>query len=318
MVALMLSLLRRLDFLAARKKLAGVDVSSFQGPPSVWRTKAGRIAWAAVKLTELEPNGTRYVNPDAAADWHWLDRANKGRLAYMFGHPSVSATDTVDFFVSELTKLGLKRTDGVVLDLEVTDGRTPTDVDNWAAAVMADLVKRLHRRPVLYTFLSFAQNGNCDRLGKYPLWIADPSSPRGRPRVPKPWHTWAIHQYDITGPIDRDVANYTSLAAMTGALGRPKEPTLQDIGGSIVAAVSSVRWDDGVIVVAGLAKDGFVQTARWNGTTWGAWKNTSLGPAHGAPGLVAWGAGHGRLFYTDVKSGHVVELTTRDFGATWT
>ncbi len=306
MVALMLSLLRRLNVRAARKRLAGVDVSSFQGLPSAWRSKAGRIVWAAVKLTELEPDGTRYVNPDAAADWHWLDRAHKGRLAYLFGHPSVSATDTVNFFVHELTKIGLKRTDGVVLE-----------VDNWAAAVMADLAKKLHRRPVLYTFLSFAQNGNCDRLGRYPLWIADPSSPRGKPRVPKPWHTWAIHQYDITGPIDRDVANFKSLAAMTEALGRPKEPAVQDIGGSIAAAVSSVRWDDGVVVVAGLGRNGFVQTARWDGS-WRAWRNTSLGRAHGAPGLIAWGAGHGRLFYTDAASGHVVELTTSDFGKTWT
>ncbi len=229
----------------------------------------------------------------------------------------MSATDTVNFFVHELTKIGLKRTDGVVLDLEVTDGRTPAEVDNWAAAVMADLAKKLHRRPVLYTFLSFAQNGNCDRLGRYPLWIADPSSPRGKPRVPKPWHTWAIHQYDITGPIDRDVANFKSLAAMTDALGRPKEPAVQDIGGSIAAAVSSVRWDDGVVVVAGLGRNGFVQTARWDGS-WRAWRNTSLGRAHGAPGLIAWGAGHGRLFYTDAASGHVVELTTSDFGKTWT
>jgi GH25 family lysozyme M1 (1,4-beta-N-acetylmuramidase) len=317
MVALMLSLLRRLDIRAARRKIAGVDVSSYQGPPATWRTVAGNFVWAAVKVTELEPDGTRYVNPYAAADWHYLDRANKGRLAYLFGHPSVSAADTVNFFVHELTKLGLKRTDGVVLDLEVTDGRTPSEVDNWAAAVLADLVHRLHRRPVLYTYLSFAGDGNCNRLGRYPLWIADPSSPRGKPRVPRPWKTWAIHQYDITGPIDRDVANFKSLAAMTDALGKPKGPPMQDLGGSIVAAVSSVRWDDGVIVVAGLGKDGFVQAVRWDGR-WGAWKNVSAGRAHGAPGLVAWGPGHGHLYYTDAATGHVMALSTSDFGVTWT
>ena len=318
MVALMLRLMRLLESrVAVRRMQAGVDVSSYQGPPAAWRAEAGNIVWAAVKLTELEPNGTRYVNPDAAADWQWLDNGNKGRLAYLFGHPSVSAADTVSFFVGELAKLGLKRTDGVVLDLEVTDGRTPAEVDNWAATVMADLVQQLKRRPVLYTFLSFAREGNCNRLGRYPLWIADPSSPRGRPQVPRPWSTWAIHQYDITGSIDRDVANYTSLTAMTDALGKPKEPVLQDLGGSIVADLTSVRWDDGVVVVAGLGKDGFIQAARWDGK-WEHWKNVSLGKAQGAPGLTVWGTGTGHLYYTDVASGHVIELKTGDYGKTWT
>jgi len=313
----MLSLLRRLESRAARKLQAGVDVSSFQGLPTTWRKEAGNISWAAVKLTELEPDGTRYVNPDAAADWKWLETGHKGRLAYLFGHPSVSAADTVSFFVTELRKLGLTRADGVVLDLEVTDGRTAAEVDTWGATVMADLVKRLQRRPVLYTFLSFVQEGNCSRLGRYPLWIADPSSPAGKPRVPKPWSTWAIHQYDITGPIDRDVANYPSLKAMTDALGKPKEPDVHDLGGSIVSAVTSIRWDDGVLVVAGLGKDGFVQAARWDSGTWGPWRNVSLGKAKGAPGLVAWGNGDGHLYYTN-ESDHVVELYTADSGRTWT
>jgi GH25 family lysozyme M1 (1,4-beta-N-acetylmuramidase) len=318
MVALMLSLLRRLESrIAVRRMQAGVDVSSFQGPPAAWRAEVGNIVWAAVKLTELEPDGTRYVNPDAAADWRWLDNGNKGRLAYLFGHPSVSAADTVSFFVGELHKLGLKPSDGVVLDLEVTDGRTPAEVDSWAATVMADLVQQLKRRPVLYTFLSFARAGNCDRLGRYPLWIADPSSPRGRPQVPRPWTTWAIHQYDITGSIDRDVANYTSLAAMIDALGKPKEPALRNLGGSIVADVTSVRWDDGVVVVAGLGKDGFIQATRWDGK-WEAWKNVSLGKARGAPGLTVWGTGTGHLYYTDVATDHVIELATGDYGKTWT
>ena len=77
-------------------------------------------------------------------------------------------------------------------------------------------------RPILlYTFLSFAEAGNCDGLGGWPLWIANPSSPAGRPVVPAPWKTWAVHQYAISGSIDRDVAAYPSLEAMRAALGKP-------------------------------------------------------------------------------------------------
>ncbi len=314
----MLSLLRRLVGLAAARKLVkGVDVASYQGPPGDWKGAAGKITWAAVKLTELEPGGTRYVNPDAAADWFWLKANKKGRVAYLFGHPSVSEKDTVSFFIGELRKLGLHNDDAAALDLEEADGRTPAQVSSWAAAVLAGLEKNLGRRPAVYTFLSFAEAGNCAGLGRYPLWIADPSSPSGKPRVPKPWTKWAIHQYDITGPIDRDVANYPSQAAMAAALGKPEEPDLEKIGGSIVGALSVARWESSVTVVAGVGTDGFVQAARWSAGKWGPWKNVSLTAAKVGPALTAWGKADGRLYYTD-DTGTVCVMVTTDAGQTWT
>ena len=165
----------------ARKMLRGVDVSSFQGRPAQWKSEAGRIAWAAVKITELEPNGTRYVNPDAAADWAFLHRNQKVRVAYLFGHPSVNSAHTVSFFLEEMSKLGLHDDDAVALDIEVTDGRSPSEVAAWCRRVTSELRHRTMRHPVVYTFLSFAEAGNTSRLGHLPLWIADPSSRAGRP-----------------------------------------------------------------------------------------------------------------------------------------
>jgi lysozyme len=291
-------------------------VSGYQGPPGAWQGAAGRISWAAVKMTELEPKGIRYVNPDAAADWAYLDRHDKGRIGYLYGHPSVSAADSVELFISEIRRLGLKDTDGVALDLETSDGRTPAEVDAWALSVLQELHRRLGRKPLLYTFLSFAEGGNCDRLGQYPLWIADPSSRRGHPRVPRPWHSWAIHQYVITGPIDRDVGNYASRQAMFADLGKTKEPDMLNIGGTIVGAVASARWPDGVTVVAGLGKNGFIQAARYHDGKWGAWFNVSTGKALGAPALVTFSTGSGHLYYTD-SSGEVIQLTTSDSGHSW-
>src|SRR6266702_5283640 len=137
-----------------RRRLRGVDVSSFQGRPAQWKGEAGRIAFAAVKITELEPNGTRYVNPDAAADWAFLHRNQKVRVAYLFGHPSVSAAHTVSFFLHEIRKLGLHDDDGIALDIEVTDGRSPSAVDSWCARVTAELRHQTGRHPLVYTFLS--------------------------------------------------------------------------------------------------------------------------------------------------------------------
>ena len=192
-------------------ELHGVDVASYQGPPGTWMHAAGRIRWAAIKLTELQPDGTRYVNPDAASDWQWLRQAGHARIAYLFGHPGTDAAAAAQFFVDELRALGLDDTDGVALDLEVTDGKTPAEVTAWASKVLSEIEARVHRLPLVYTYLAFAEAGNCSTLGDYPLWIADPSSPAGSPRVPAPWKTWAIHQYSQAGTIDRDVAAWTSV-----------------------------------------------------------------------------------------------------------
>jgi lysozyme len=304
------------------KMLHGVDVSSAQGAPSSWRAIGGKISWAGVKLTEFQPGGVRYVNPDAAADWAYLRQQKLGRIAYLFAHPSVGPQDSVNFFLSELNGLGLLDTDGIMLDLEQTDGLGPGAVSAWAVKVMANLEESLHRKPILYTYLDFAFGGNTAGLGKYPLWISDPSSPAGRPQVPSPWTTWAIHQYVASGDIDRDLANFATVKAMQEAFGAappPPSPKTGNLGGAIIGGVTAVRWGDGSMVVAGIDGLGHVAVRRFDGTTgeWGVWWNPAgTTKAVGQPGLVSWGAGNGQLFFA-TESGAVTELATEDAGKTW-
>ncbi len=302
---------------AADVLLTGVDVASFQGPPGTWVSEAGNFSWAAVKITELEPGGTMYTNPDASADWQWLLANNKGRVGYLFGHPSVSASDTVDFFVSQINALGLEDDDAIALDLEVTDGLEPAQVAAWAVEVQSQLAAQLGRPPLLYTFIDFATAGNCAGLADYPLWIADPSNAAGQPQVPAPWTTWAIDQYDISGNIDRDVANYGSLAVMFAALGKVKEPDLQNLGGNLVSALASGRWPTGQTLVAGLGQDGYIQANLWNGNDWGGWQNVSPTKAAGAPAIIVWPDSEGHLYYID-ESAAAIQLYTSDYGQTWT
>jgi hypothetical protein len=200
-------------------RLEGVDVASFQGPPGQWVNTAGRIAWAAVKLTEVSLGGT-YVNPDAGADWQWLKSNGKGRIAYLYAHPGTDPAVSVATFMTELHRLGLDDADGIAVDLEETDGQSPAQVSDWAHQVLAGLQSAAGRLPLLYTYLSFAEAGNCAGLGRYPLWMSDPSSPPGHPRVPPPWKTWAIHQWSTSSPIDRDLAAWQNPAYMAGVLGR--------------------------------------------------------------------------------------------------
>jgi len=182
-----------------------------------------------VKFSEFKPGSISYRNPDAGTDFAYLRRLGKGRIAYLFGHPSTSVTATVALFAGMCDALGLEDGDGIALDHEVTDGLSAAQVSQWARDVLRLLERALHRRPVCYTYLSFAWAGNCAGLGGYDLWISDPGRPPGYPRVPAPWNTWRIHQWGVTG-IDRDLADWPSLAAMRAAIGRPrpKPPRIEE------------------------------------------------------------------------------------------
>ena len=198
--------------------LRGVDLSSYNGAPGQWQAQASDIGWAAVKATELQSGGVKYVSPTLGADVQWLRDHGKGVVFYLFAHASAPVADTVDLFATAVAPL-LRREDGVCIDLEVNDGKTPAEVAAWARDVAAELRKRYRRTPLTYTDISFAQAGNCEGLGDTLLWIAAPSDPEGKPTVPGPWKTWAIQQYVTGGVIDRDVANYPDLAAMEAAMG---------------------------------------------------------------------------------------------------
>lgn len=245
--------------MTAPKLLPGADVASFQGPPDTWQEAAGAIRWAAVKISEVAVNAagevTAYVNPDAGADWAYLAENKLGRIAYLFAHPSAPVGPTVALFQSVMHDLGLDDSDGIAIDFETNDdpsgnalgpnGVTPAEGAAWAAEVAAELDKLYDRDPALYTFLSFAEEGYTARLGHLPLWMSDPSSPKGEPRVPAPWTDWAIDQYSTSNPIDRDVAKYPSLTAMQAALGKrkpkpPPEDSMQMIHAVTLADVTDV------------------------------------------------------------------------------
>jgi lysozyme len=203
--------------------IAGADASSYQGSPRNWLPIAGKIAYAGVKITEYSAGARKYENPDAAADWAALKAAGLGRVAYAYAHPAAPVRASVTYFLDVLDGLGLEDGDMIALDYETADGLTPRNASQWALAAL-ELISETTGRPcLLYTFRSFADEGYCTGLGGHPLWLADPSSPAGHPSVPAPWHDWALHQWDISSPLDRDVANFPSLAAMRSALGR-KEP----------------------------------------------------------------------------------------------
>jgi GH25 family lysozyme M1 (1,4-beta-N-acetylmuramidase) len=191
--------------------LRGTDISAYQGS-----IPAGDFC--IEKATE----GLGYNDPPFAARWKTLAQRGTLRGAYHFAHTGDDPVAEADHFLSIVTAAGLKPGDWLVLDHE-TPGSSPSHDAAWAVAWCKHVQAKTGVRPVVYTFLSFAQEGRCAGLGGYPLWIADPSSPAGHPRVPAPWTSWAMHQYGSPGGVDVDVFNGDKAAWL--ALGGGHTPT---------------------------------------------------------------------------------------------
>ena len=216
--------------------LAMQDISNWQGPKAPEMVAKNEVL--AIKATE----GAGFQDPDFEANWFFADANEKARLAYHFFHPSVPAIVQARYFLDYVDRYGIETGDLFAIDLEVTDGRLPAEVSAGAKQFVEEVNHETGASCWVYTNLFTANSGNCAGLENSPLWIADPSSPPGRPRIPEPWNTakvpWTAHQYGIFRGIDSDVVNVedvTQLAALGSFRASPNPP----------ASVVTIRLEDG-------------------------------------------------------------------------
>jgi lysozyme len=224
---------------------AGIDLSSFQ-PSFDWSAEKGRISFAFIKATE----GITIRDPEFAINWQQAKAIGIVRGAYHFAHPANGAASEARAFVDQVRAHGLNAGDLLALDLETSDNLSPARVSEFARNWCADVTRDTGHTPVVYTFLSFAQQGNCAGLGHYPLWIAEPSLPAGRPIVPQPWSTWAFHQYG-TAPVGTntvDVNVFHGDNAALKAFANPAPPVPKE-----EAEVQSGTLNNGASAVTAIA-----------------------------------------------------------------
>jgi lysozyme len=189
----------------------GIDAASYQGNINWTSVKNAGLAFGFEKATE----GTTYTNPYFARNWANMKSAGIIRGAYHFGHPGVSATSQADYFVNTVHPVSGDLQ--MALDIEVTDGRTPSQVWSWIQAFIARIQYRTGRPGIIYTGFYFWRDsvGNPRNNLNCPLWLAayvsDPT-----PYVPPAWSTWSFWQYTdagsvsgVSGNVDRDAWNGT-------------------------------------------------------------------------------------------------------------
>lgn len=209
---------------AERKKnmLSMQDVSNWQGEKVPELVAKHEVL--AVKATE----GNNFQDPEFADNWRFAKTNEKARVAYHLLHPSLPGLQQANFFLDyiEHSVGGIESGDMFALDLELADGKTPEEVDACAKEFCDSVAEQTKADTIVYTYIYFAQSGNCKSLGKRPLWIADPSHAPGSPVVPAPWDHWLMHQYGVFRGIDADVVNVDSVSklAQYGALIGPPAP----------------------------------------------------------------------------------------------
>jgi lysozyme len=179
--------------------LNGIDVSNYQGTVNWTDVKNAGYSFAFAKATE----GTDFEDAYFPANWSGMKSAGLIRGAYHFGHPSVSATSQAQYFVNYINAHGGFK-DGtslqLMLDLEDTDGESPSTVWTWVQNFIAE-IKTLTGRPgIIYVGYYFWVDdvGNPTNNLDCPLFVA---SYTASPSVPSAWPYWTFWQYTDAGSV---------------------------------------------------------------------------------------------------------------------
>lgn len=192
----------------------GIDVSSYQHPSGAsigWsKLPAQGVKWGVIKADE----GTSYKNPYFARDYAAASSANMIRGAYHFAHPDPDrgdATAEARHFVSMVGTFRSANTLPPVLDIETSNGLSPSALISWTNEFLTETKRLTGRTPIIYTYGYFWQHamGNSRAFTSYPLWLASYSSVK--PAVVGGWSRYIMWQYTssgrlsgISGRVDRN------------------------------------------------------------------------------------------------------------------
>jgi GH25 family lysozyme M1 (1,4-beta-N-acetylmuramidase) len=190
-------------------------VSSYQGNVNWAAVRNSGITFAIAKATEGTGYVDRFINPNIAG----MKQNGIVPGAYHFGHPSIDATAQANLFTNVVKKANGGTFSGLlqlVLDLEVTDGRSPAQVFAWAQTFVARVQAVTGRPCIIYTGFYFWRDsvGNPNNNLNCPLWLAAyvPESQTAG-LIPRAWAGvgWAFWQYTdrgsvpgVSGNVDRD------------------------------------------------------------------------------------------------------------------
>jgi uncharacterized protein with LGFP repeats len=271
------------------------------------------------------------VDPWFKREWAAAKRAGMIVGAYHYADPTRSADAQAATIVSVVGSTREANDLGIVLDLEHSSGRSPSQLVSWANAFLRGVERRTGRVPIFYTYPNFYNGAmrGYRGFGAYPLWLARYS--KGAPGPLPGWRRWTFWQSSasgrvpgIVGAVDLDVmcCSASTLKALadgrsvaiskvwkryggaSGPLGLPMGPEVrirgawvQPFEGGYVSASSR-----GTFAVTGPVW----RTYRANGGPRGA-LGLPVGPEHLiAQGITEQRFQSGRIFRSGASGAHAV------------
>lgn len=227
----------------------GIDVSRWQHPEPEsidWERVAGNgESFAIIKATDpVDGPNPNFENDSAEAHEHGLIIG-----AYHKAHPDLDATEQADDFVKALEL----QPDGAttlppVLDLELANGQSPEEINEWAHEFMERVEEKTGRQPMMYTYRSFwrVEMGDTTDFSEYPLWLAAYQDEPPTDDIPGGWDQMTIWQRSETGkvdglitPVDLDVFNGTEADLKAFAEEEKSAEELTDTFGELMASGST-------------------------------------------------------------------------------
>jgi GH25 family lysozyme M1 (1,4-beta-N-acetylmuramidase) len=169
--------------------------------------------WAAVKAAGTDAGackaseGTGFIDRTFGPNWTQMhDAGITARIPYHFAHPGQDPVANAATYVRSvqwgMTSGGpLGAEDRRACDMEVYEGRTPTQVVNWALQWEAASRSLGGAKPLFYTYssyLSWLGAAAAPLVGVFDLWLASYGS-----KTPSaaPWPSWVLWQYSDSGSL---------------------------------------------------------------------------------------------------------------------
>jgi lysozyme len=199
------------DDCGARRRLDGIDVSSYQGEIDWHKVRRAGIVFAFARVSD----GVDVLDEQFEANFRGMKRAHVRRGAYQYFRASLDPLAQADLLLATVLRLG--RPDlPLVADVETDDGADAETLQANLARWLERVERRTRRRPIIYTSPSMgARLGG--RFGDYPLWVAHYET--DCPRLPDGWARWAFWQRAATGRV-RGINGNVDLDHFAGTRGQ--------------------------------------------------------------------------------------------------
>ncbi|WP_333618582.1 glycoside hydrolase family 25 protein [Dietzia sp.] len=217
-------------------KPQGVDAANWQHPGenSVnWKAAAaGGKSFAFIKATD----GTSDGNEHFSDDFEGARSAGIKVGAYHKAHPAMDPIAQADALSDAVIEEGGDQLPPV-LDLELEEGLSPSQLADWTRSFMERTKEKTGRTPIMYTYKSFwlVQMGNTKEFSEYPLWLAEYRQESPTEPFVGGWKSWTFWQYagndgaadGFSTPVDLNVFNgsKSELEAMAGPVGNGASDT---------------------------------------------------------------------------------------------